>query len=158
MAIEEQDREDLLRDGRMMPVRGETILDDVTVLIGFRSQGQLSLYFGSQQVFQFDQSRSLRRVYLNGRRFAAQQGQLVELVRQSRGGRVELIRQDVGEDDLQLVLDATAACLGKIRMLDSSGQCRWRVIGAETSEFAARVSLWLATVAMPPRIGSAPGA
>ena len=158
MAIEEQDREDLLRDGRMMPVRGETILDDVTVLIGFRSHGQLSLYFGSQQVFQFDQSQSLRRVYLNGRRFAAQQGRLVELIRQSRGGRVELIRQDVGEDDLQLVLDATVACLGQIRMLGNSGQCRWRVIGAESSEFAARVSLWLATAAMPPRIGSAPGA
>jgi hypothetical protein len=158
MAIEEHDREDLLRDGRMMPVRGEAILDDVTVLIGFRSQGQLSLYFGSEQVFQFDQSQSLRRVYLHGRRYAAQQGQLIELVRQSRGGRVELIRREIGDEQLQCVLDATAACLDKLRVLDGPGELRWRVIGADESEFAAEVSRWLAAAQVPLRIGAAPGA
>jgi hypothetical protein len=42
MALEERDREDLLRDGRQMLVRGESLIAGTPVVIGFRSQGQLS--------------------------------------------------------------------------------------------------------------------
>ena len=61
MALEERDREDLLRDGRLMPLRGECLIDGVKVVLGFRSQGQLSLYCGPDPVFQFNAARELRR-------------------------------------------------------------------------------------------------
>jgi hypothetical protein len=70
MALEEQDREDLLRDGRAMPLRGECTLSGSQVVIGFRSAGQLSLYCGPDPVFQFNAEQKLRRAFFQGRRFA----------------------------------------------------------------------------------------
>ena len=95
MAIEERDREDLLRDGRTMSVRGEFTCGEATMLIGFRRRGQASLYVGPDRVYQFDATAQLRRVFLDGRKYAADSGALVQLCRDSRGGRVELSRQPV---------------------------------------------------------------
>jgi hypothetical protein len=98
MALEEYPREDLIRDGVAMPIRGQFVLDDGQPLFaGFRAQGQLSLYFGEDPVLQFDRVQSVRRVYLRGMRYAAEDGRLVGLMRDRRGGRVELSRHSLDE-------------------------------------------------------------
>ena len=71
MAIEERDREDLLRDGSAMLVRGEVVSDELELLIGFRAENQGSLYCGPERVFQFDVQGRIRRVFFDGRKFAA---------------------------------------------------------------------------------------
>mgnify|MGYP003681535513 CR=1 FL=1 len=80
MAKQEQDREDLLRDGHQMSIRGETIINGIVVTIGFRSLGQLSMYCGADPVFQFNADHQLRRVFFEGERIAADAGRLVLLL------------------------------------------------------------------------------
>ena len=96
MAIEENDRENLLRDAKMMPVRGETQIDGHTIVIGFRSDSQASLYCDADPVFQFNANNQLRRVYFHGERYAAEQGVLIKLTRESQGGKVVFHREPAG--------------------------------------------------------------
>ena len=158
MALEEHDREDLLRDGRMMPVRGELDLDDVTILIGFRRQGQLSLYSGTQRVFQFDATGQLRRVYFDGRKYAADAGKLLQLSRQSRGGRVELTPQDVDAASTSTIIDAVTDTVKRLSAIISDSQKVWRVVGASNADFGDRVKRWLETIPIPVQIGATPNA
>ena len=156
MALEEHDREDLLGDGRMMPVRGETEIDGLTVLCGFRSEGQVSIYFGSERVFQFDRRNQLRRVYLDGQRFAAQQGTLVELVRARRGGRLELRRDQVDGERIHEIIDCLQGCLAKI----ATSMCvtPWQTVGLTPPEFAERIDKWLGELPDPIQIAHSPHA
>ncbi len=154
MAIEEHDREDLLRDGRKMAVRGQMVLDGVTILIGFRRQGQVSLYWGAGRVFQFDESQQLRRVYLDGRKYAAESGKLIELSRQSRGGRVELTRQGVDQSTTATVVDTIADTLKRLFAIISDNESEWSTVGATAADFRDRVSRWLQTMPSPLQIGS----
>lgn len=158
MALEEHDREDLLRDGRTMPVRGECRCAGETVLIGFRSAGQASLYWGSERVFQFDAAGRLRRVYLAGEKFAAQSAGLVQLHRQRRGGRVELVRERASEDKQSNVLAAADGCLQRIAKVTKDDAIQWRVEGSDVEGFRTRVCDWLNTVASPPQISTSASA
>ena len=93
MVKQEHDREDLLRDGKQMTARAEAVMDDVVVVIGFRPNSQVSFYFGQDPVFQFNTARELRRVFHQGRSYAAIEGKLCELTRQRQGGRLTLVSQ-----------------------------------------------------------------
>ena len=154
MAIEEHDREDLLRDGRTMAVRGELVLDGVTIVIGFRRQGQFSLYWGADRVFQFDESQQLRRVYLDGRKYAAESGELIELTRPTRGGRVELTRQGVDESTTSTIVDTISGTLSRLSAIISDKESEWSTVGASDADFHDRVIGWLQTIPSPLQIGS----
>lgn len=158
MALEEHDREDLLRDGRMMLLRGEVDLDDVTMLLGFRREGQVSLYFGPERVFQFDKDGRLRRAFFDGRKFAANAGRLVQLSRQSRGGRVEMTRQDVDQVTTLMIFDAAADNIKRLNTVICDNKLEWRVVGTSGAEFRDRVKRWLETIPLPLQISAAAGA
>ena len=139
MAINENDREDLLRDAKMMPIRGETQIDENMIVIGFRSDGQLSLYCDADPVFQFNAEKELRRVYYNGVRYAAEQGVLVELTRNSQGGKVAFNRQAVSAEIASEIMQVLTTLLSKIAQ---SAMAVWKTAGDET-EFTARVQRWM---------------
>ena len=157
MAIEEHDREDLLRDGRAMPIRGELNSDDVELLIGFRPRNQASLYCGPDRVFQFDASGKIRRVFFDGRKFAADDGVLVEVKRESRGGRVELIRRQVDDQAHATIVSAADAAVRQTLLMIDGDQPSWRIIGATESEFRDHVGQWIQLVSDPPEIALSAG-
>ena len=143
MALEERDREDLLRDGRMMPWRGECSIDGVTVLAGFRRDQQLSLYCGPDPVFQFNSAGKLRRAYVDGRRLTARQGLLVELKRSSRGGKVELESHEIDAASEAEILLLAAAWVRRIRVRLTGSDDHWRVVGEEPRAFRDRLLRWI---------------
>ncbi len=158
MALEEQDREDLLRDGRMMLLRGECLIDGVPVVVGFRSRGQLSLYCGPDPVFQFNAERQLRRVYFRSRRFAAENGCLVELTRLQRGGKVKFESKQVDPQTQMNILSCLSGWLREIRDAVRSNHTDWRIVDGNLSIFRARLSDWFDQDWSNVQIASAPNA
>lgn len=83
MARQEADREDLLQETMAYPRRGLLTLDEPIgwVLIGERQQGAISIYCGTDPVFQFNRDGYLRRAFWQGTKWAAASGRLEALVR-----------------------------------------------------------------------------
>lgn len=157
MALDERDREDLLRDGRNMPLRGERTIDGVQVVVGFRSRGQLSLFCGADPVFQFNRDRDLRRVFFQGRRFAAEQGRLVELIRSSRGGKVQFEVEQVQPSMQKLILASLEDWLQKVRDAVDDDATGWRIIGEDANTLQEELVRWLQLVSSAPGIADTPG-
>ncbi|MFG0262983.1 MAG: hypothetical protein ACF788_11380 [Novipirellula sp. JB048] len=143
MAKQQQDREDLIRDGRQMPCRGETMIDGVVVTIGFRAGGQASLYCGADPVFQFNTQHQLRRVHFAGERFAAESGQLVRLDRQQRGGKVQFVSCEVPPADQEAMLRSLRGWLKAIRAAASRDDTVWRVAEESERTFTTQLNTWL---------------
>lgn len=158
MALDERDRENLLRDGRMMPDRGECDIDGVTVMVGFRSQEQLSLYCGADPVFQFNSKQQLRRVYFQGRRFAADNGVLVELVRASRGGRVEFSNAPLEPEIQELILAAFQDWSLAIRNATKSNPSSWRTLAESSTPLLQRIRGMLEQISGDLQIAAVPNA
>ncbi len=156
MAKQEQDREDLLRDGKQMLLRAECVIDDVVVVIGFRSQGQVSVYVGPDPVFQFNSSMELRRVFLNGKRYAAIQGRLCELTRSGSSDRVRFSPQATlanVEAEIMANLDSE---LARIQIAIESPETHWRLACGEFLDFQSQLSEWLAIVLDSVKIAETP--
>ena len=141
MAIHEHDREDLLREGRGMPWRGQCFISDENVVVGFRQQGQASLLCGVDPVFQFNSLRQLRRAFFKGTRYRAESGRLIALVRTSRGGRVEFASSPIDPATADQLTDALRSWVGRIRIAVAAES--WQVEGETAEEFKRRLADWL---------------
>ena len=154
MAKQTEDREDLLRDGTAMPVRGRLWVDRAEVVIGFRSQGQLSLYWDQDPVFQFDESCRLRRVFIDSCRLKAENGKLVRLRQPHesiarRVDRLRLVTEPISEVDEAAILQRLSDRLQQIdatldQMVFDADQALLQSVGATPPEFARRVRGWIA--------------
>jgi hypothetical protein len=156
VAIHEHNREDLLHEGRNMPWRGECVIDGAKVILGFRSQGQASLFCDVDPVFQFNRQRELRRAYFNGTRYRAENGRLIALTRDSRGGRVEFDAQAIDSTLNATLVESLRSWLSAVRMAAETGA--WRVEGEPIESFQTRLRLWLADLGDPPIVAAAPNA
>lgn len=92
MAIEEQPRENLMRDAvaystRLLLHRAN---EQPPIFWGMRPDSSWSLYFGEDPVFQFNARSELRRAYVGHQRMAARDGKLYLLLREPALGRVEM--------------------------------------------------------------------
>jgi hypothetical protein len=156
MALEEHDREDLLGEGRNMPWRGACVIDDVEMLVGFRKQGQVSLFCGVDPVFQFNVEGRLRRVYFEAGRYRAEEGRLVSMRRTSRGGKVEF---ETASIDHETEARLHASLQAWIRAIDSASDSRgWRVEGETRDAFLMRLRAWLSGLPETPTIADRPNA
>ena len=158
MALRQQDREDLLQSGRAMPRRAEIDIDGVTVLVGLRSDGQVSLYCGADPVFQFNRKSQLRRVFFEGRRIAAEDGRLYELQQERRGGKVHFERRAMDKSATEAVCAALKRWLGDLRQAVAQGPTDWRVVEPESGVFFDDLQLWLQQLTEPPGIATSPDA
>ena len=110
MAIEESDREDLMREA--IRYRDRVLLtskswgENVELFAGRRVNGEVSVYWTSEEVFQFNSAGELRRLFYYNKRYAAENRKLVELLRESRGGRVHWERVAIAEEDWLVVCRA----------------------------------------------------
>jgi hypothetical protein len=121
MALQESDREDLLRDATALVERielkphlfgwcaamwhnagsdswgGEWTM--ANVVAGFRANGAVSIFFGSDPVYQFNSCGELRRAYCDGLLFKAAHRRLVSLRRLRQHHVVQLIRHDLTDEE-----------------------------------------------------------
>lgn len=168
MAKQTHDREDLLRDGTAMSVRGRLLIDDVEVFIGFRSQGQLSLYWDQDPVFQFDELGQLRRVFFDSIRLKAQDGRLVRLTKSSDEktpsvGRLRLAGESISDSDQRRILQRLSDCLQQIKQVfekqsPHDGFDTLQCVGATKNEFVSRVGDWITNLDRPAIIAHDPSA
>ncbi|KAA1261068.1 hypothetical protein LF1_36120 [Rubripirellula obstinata] len=173
MARQIHDREDLFRDGTQMPIRGRTQIDQAEVVVGFRQTipeglcGSASLYWDQDPVYQFNSSGELRRVFLNGQRYAAENGVLMRL-NQSRNrsspdqtetpaGRLKLNPIAVADNETSEILAHLHRCLSQLHAsLRQSDPPRWQTHGENTEAFCERLADWIGTIEVPCKIASSP--
>lgn len=107
MARYEQDREDLLREATALIPRGEWIVagEREPVVVGFRSNGALSVYFGGDPVYQLDGENRLRRAFCDGHLYRSQGTRLACLVRQRTDTETILHRTDLSPEAQQVFLE-----------------------------------------------------
>ena len=118
MAREESDREDLLREAtalvervELAPARGGD-----PIVVGFRSTGALSVFFGGDTAYHFNSDRELRRAFVDGLLFKSEQGRLVSLKRIRQDHEVQLIRRElspVSQAAFLATMQATLADLAR---------------------------------------------
>lgn len=86
-----------------------TANDAPHVVIGFRTDGAASIYFGDEAAYHFNARSELRRAYLGGRLLKAQRGRLVALTRSRTEQRVELLSHELGDTEtIQIIHDLMA--------------------------------------------------
>lgn len=106
MASHESDREDLLNEATALVRRAELTgpNDPEPVVIGFRRDGSLSVYFGADPVYHFDPEGRLKRAYVSGRLYRTQGDTLAELTRERSPSQTTLHRRDLSSLELRHLL------------------------------------------------------
>jgi hypothetical protein len=108
MAQRETDREDLMREAVALVRRAELSYpgraNAEPVIAGFRRDGSLAVYFGSDPVYQFDPEHRLRRAYVAGHLYRTQGRTLARLTRDRTPKETVLQRHDLEADELAAFL------------------------------------------------------
>src|SRR5687768_8047260 len=97
MSRTESDREDLLREATALVERAELQVAGLgePIVVGFRRDGAASFFFGADPVYQFNAAGELRRAYVGGLLYKAEQGELVALRRERTPAETALVRHDL---------------------------------------------------------------
>ncbi len=145
MARQESDREDLLREATALVERAELQVagEREPVTVGFRRDGSLSVFFGSDPVYQFNSAGELRRAFVAGLLYKAERGHLVELRRERSANEVALVRRNLTEQETASFLSAARLRLTYLHTSLAAGA--FQVIGRVPADFdvAGRVCEWL---------------
>ena len=160
MARNETDREDLLREATALVERAELVLPEEPrpVVSGFRRDGSLSIYFGDDPVYQFNSALELRRAYVGGLLYKAEQGRLIELRRERTADEVRLLRRELAAgEERSLLADAEARLIRLARAIDSATARVTEQVPAN-ADVASRTAGALQTVLPHVRIAATPHA
>jgi hypothetical protein len=118
MATNEGDREDLLAEAvaliRRIEIKPNTESDNL--VIGFRAVGWLSIYFGQDLMYQFDEVGRFRRAYVEGLLYRTQGDAVAQLRRERSATESALLRHDLTGD---LLTRFQGEVLDKIRWLQA---------------------------------------
>ncbi len=146
MARQEQDREDLLREAIALVERMEveTASEAQSVVVGFRRDGAASVYFGADPAYHFNTRDELRRAFVDGQLWKAEQRRLIAMHRERAAREVRL-------ESREMAVEAQSAAVQtlreRLRILhqDLSSQERYKLIGQVPAEanVLARVLNWL---------------
>jgi len=147
MARQESDREDLLRDATALVERMEVAPPNASeaehIVAGFRREGALSIYFGADPAYHFNPAGELRRAYVDGLLYKAQDGRLVSLERLRTDEEVQLLSRQLSGDQQGSILDVMNHRLsGLARQIE---KCELRIVGQVPSDadVLGRVARWL---------------
>jgi hypothetical protein len=161
LAREEHDREDLLAEAKALVERVSLTIPgyDEPLLIGFRRDGSASFYLAAERVYQFTSAGQLRRAYVDGLIYKAQQRQLVALRRQRNQQTVELIRHVLDPAATADFMDLARLHLETVH--HALAKNKFDVLGQvpENVDVLARIRCWLdefaadAEIALSPRTG-----
>ena len=146
MARQEEDREDLLAEATALVERVELRSAAFTdpVVVGFRSQGAASFYFGAQPAYHFTAAAELRRAYAGGLLYKAERGKLVSLDRRRSAGQVQLIRHELDAAETHQFLLVLSNTLQALRESLDAKKCELVCQHPPTADMVGRVCAWLA--------------
>jgi len=163
MARVPEEREELLREARALVVRAEMEVDgfDEPIVVGFRRSGAASFYFGQDVVYQFNTASELRRAYLDGEMYKAEERRLVRLNPRRTSESLELVSHELTLAETAEFLSAARARVRELRR--SLCESRYRVIGQvpNDQDLPKQIREWLAklpaqiVLAETPRVGNA---
>jgi hypothetical protein len=158
MSRYEKDREDLLREATALVERIELQCEGWadSVVIGFRRNGEGSIFFGADPVFQFNSRLELRRGFVDGHLLKAEHGRLVSLERQRTADEVQLLRTELLDEVTEQVTTRLRKCLDELRQklrLKS-----FAIVGQvpEGKDVLGRASEWLNALPENVSIAAAP--
>lgn len=162
MARDAHDREDLLRDARGLSPRVELVVgqgsEAFTLFAGFRGES-LSLYFGQDRVYHFNDCGELRRAYLDELLFKAEQGRLVAMSRERSASEVLLVSRELSAAEARAVVEELN---GRLHALgEALAPETYELVGEEPSgsDAIGRLLGWLRArgdgirIATSPRVG-----
>jgi hypothetical protein len=117
---------------------------DQPIVVGFRHDGSLSVYFGGDPVYQFNAANELRRAFCDGQMFKAERGRLVRLDRVRQQAEVQLVRHELSAAE-----EAGFVEIMRHRLCDLAGRLdarRIAVVGQvpADADILGRVRQWLA--------------
>lgn len=117
MARTEADRDDLFAEAVSYArrVEGRLLTTAHPVLVGFKTSGDGSFYFGPNQVYHFDAAGRLRRAFVAGFLYRSQGTALVCLRRDRTDTETALLRSDMSETDATAFKSAMHAALRTLR-------------------------------------------
>jgi hypothetical protein len=160
MARRETDRENLLREATALVERVELSLNGYSepVVVGFRRDGSLSIYFGADPVFQFNSARQLRRAYLDGLLVKAESGRLATLRRERGANEVVLAHARLSDTETDAIVEQLRQRLQEVKRTLESGS--YRIIGQvpADADIISRIMNWLAAPGERIEIASRPHA
>jgi hypothetical protein len=149
MARNELDREDLLREAAALVERVEFKLthapSDDPIVVGFRANGAMSIFFGVDPVYQFNAKGELRRAFCDGRLYKAVRGRLASLRRERRSHEVQLLRRDLSDAEQVAFIDKVSTRLQSFAHQLSANELT--VVGQvpDGADVVERVKSWFAT-------------
>jgi hypothetical protein len=113
----------LLREATALSRRIELCIpgESDSVVAGFRSAGVLSIYFGQNSAYHFDEEGRLRRAFAAGDLFRTQETTLARLTRVRTATSTDLVRQDLSPGELRDFLVEMDERLSRLREAISSG-------------------------------------
>jgi hypothetical protein len=158
MPRQESDREDLMREATALVQRAELAIagEPEPVTCGFRRDGSASLFFGMDPVYQFNTFFELRRAYVGGLLYKADQDRLVSLTRKRTAVETVLLRHVLSPEETSEFFTKMNERLMRLRSAAASGQWRVRAAVPQEGEVIDRIRQWLA--ALPASIRVAAGA
>lgn len=149
MAREETDREDLLREATALVERIEFAPQDEPaaehVVAGFRAESALSLFFGSDPVYQFNSAGQLRRAFAGDLLVKADRGRLVSMRRMRQHREVQLVRHELSEEEQAVFISDMHYRLRELLSQLDAGHLN--IVGQvpPAADVLGRVREWLAT-------------
>lgn len=159
LARDAHDREDLLRDARGLSPRLELEValadDSVEFFAGFRGES-LSLYFGQDLVFHFNDRGQLRRAYIADQLLKAEQGHLVAMRRERTEAETALVSRPLTDDEERTLVVDLEVRFRQLAAALAAGD--YRVIGEVPADGSAIIRLqgWLAGRRSPIELAASP--
>lgn len=154
MARHESDREDILREATALLERAELLIpgESEPVVIGFRLGGAASVFFGGDPLYQFNSQRELRRAYVAGLLYKAEQGRLVELRRERIGSETALLRRELSDAETDVLLGAAEPRLLAMAAHLCGGAARVDRQIPDGADIVPGIVAWLARLPYPLKI------
>jgi hypothetical protein len=160
MARTEQDREDLLREATALVERVELQVAGSAgpIVAGFRRDQSLALYFGGDPVYQFNSAGALRRAFLAGQMYKAENGRLIRLVRERSADTTQLTRTELSNEEQTIALARVSSHLGRLQ--DTLLEHRYVVVGQvpADSDIVAKLQAALSALPQPLIVAERPNA
>jgi hypothetical protein len=159
LARDAHDREDLLRDARGLSPRVQLEVavagESVELFAGFRGES-LSLYFGQDLVFHFNDRAQLRRAYVADQLLKADRGCLIAMRRERTEAETSLMSRPLTDDDERTLLVDLERRLRELAGAVAAGD--YRVVGEVPADGSAmtRLQAWLAGRRGPIELAAAP--
>jgi len=164
LALEEEPREDLLREATALVRRG--VWGSPTtggrpgsqIVAGFRRNGALSLFFDESPVYQFNPAGELRRAYVDGLLYKADRGRLVQMRRERAERQTTLVSRPLADEEQSALLaEAEARISAFFQTLEANQLSRIGQV-PETGDLRAELLAWRDQHPLPPRIADRPNA